>query len=142
MRYAVMRETGAEKAKRARRAVRARKGESMAEPTMRAMDETGHESLGDLVALAVSDISQLVRCEIDLAKLELKADGRKLLLGAGLIGIAAFAGCLVLMLLCFAYAYGLAAVGAPGGLWGGFLWAALTFVVLALLAGLIGITRF
>ncbi len=113
----------------------------MAERAIRARDDAA-ESLGDLVATAVSDISQLVRYEVDLAKLELKADARRIGIGAVLFGIAAFAGCLVLMLLCFAYAYGLAAAGAPGGLWGGFLWAALTFVLLAALAIGVGITRF
>jgi len=114
----------------------------MTEPAMRAGTEGTTESLGDLVATAVGDVSQLVRCEVELAKIELKADARRILVGAGLIGAAAFVGCLVLMLLCFAYAYGLAAAGAPGGLWGGFLWAALTFVLLAVLAVLVARTRF
>jgi hypothetical protein len=114
----------------------------MAEPGLRGRAETEQESIGDLVALAVSDITQLVRYEVDLAKIELKADARRVGIGAALLGIAAFVGCLVLMLLCFAYAYGLAAAGAPGGLWGGFLWAALTCVLLAALAIFVGATRF
>jgi membrane protein implicated in regulation of membrane protease activity len=40
------------------------------------------------------------------------------------------------MVLCFAFAYGLHAIGAPGGLWGAFLWVALTCGVLFLLIGL------
>lgn len=100
------------------------------------------ESLGDLVALAVSDISQLVRYEVDLAKLELKSDARRLGIGAALFGVAAFAGCLVLMVLSFAFAYGLSAVGVPGGLWGAFLIVAGTYVLLAALAVVIGFTRF
>ena len=100
------------------------------------------ESLGDLVALAVSDISQLVRYEVDLAKLELKSDARRLGIGAALFGAAAFAGCLVLMVLSFAFAYGLSAVGVPGGLWGAFLIVAGTYVLLAALAVVIGFTRF
>src|SRR5262252_6732951 len=71
----------------------------------------GQQSLGDLVALAVSDITQLVKFEVDLAKLELKEDARRLGIGGVLLGMAAFVGCLVLMLLCFAFAYGLQAVG-------------------------------
>ena len=98
------------------------------------------ESLGDLVALAVSDISQLVRYEVDLAKLELKADARRLGIGATLFGMAAFVGCLVLMVLSFAYAYGLHTAGI--WLWASFLIVAGTYVVLAALAILIGITRF
>ncbi len=112
----------------------------MAEPAMRARDETATESLGDLVATAVSDISQLVRYEVDLAKLELKADARRLGIGAALLGMAAFVGCLVLMLLCFAFAYGLMAAGIWG--WAAFLIVAGTCVLLAALAVLIAVTRF
>src|SRR6266436_468661 len=116
----------------------------MAEPALRgrasATQDTAHESLGDLVALAVSDISQLVRYEVDLAKLELKSDARRLGIGAALFGIAAFAGCLVLMVLSFAFAYGLSALGI--WLWAAFLIVAGTYVLLAALAVLIGFTRF
>src|SRR5712671_3832526 len=90
------------------------------------------ESLGDLVALAVSDISQLVRYEVDLAKLELKADARRIGIGGVLLGVAAFVGCLVLMLLSFAYAYGLIAAGIWA--WAAFLIVAGTCVVLAAVA--------
>ena len=83
----------------------------MAEPALRGQSAAEQESLGDLVALAVSDVSQLVRYEVDLAKLELKADARKLGIGAVLFGMAAFVGCLVLMVLSFAFAYGLVALG-------------------------------
>ncbi len=51
-----------------------------------------------------------------------------------------FVGCLVLMLLCFAYAYGLMAVGIWG--WAAFLIVAGTCVLLAAGAVVIGITRF
>ena len=112
----------------------------MAERVMRATDETGQESLGDLVALAISDISQLIRYEVDLAKLELKADGRKVLIGAALVGFAAFVGCLVLMLLCFAWAYGLMALGIWD--WAAFLIAAATCVALAFIAAVVAVTRF
>jgi uncharacterized membrane protein YqjE len=115
----------------------------MAEPavsTARAGAESDSQSLGDLVALAVSDISQLVRYEVDLAKLELKSDARRLGVGAVLLGMAAFVGCLVLMLLCFAFAYGLMALGIWG--WASFLIVAGTCVVLAALAVLIAVTRF
>jgi uncharacterized membrane protein YqjE len=69
------------------------------------------QSIGDLVSVAARDISQLVRYELDLAKLELKADAKRLGIGLGLLGVALFAACLVLMLLCFAFAYGLVALG-------------------------------
>jgi uncharacterized membrane protein YqjE len=112
----------------------------MAGPTYTGQEPAARESLGDLVALAVSDVSQLVRYELDLAKLELKADARRLGIGAVLFGMAAFVGCLVLMVLSFAYAYGLNAAGI--WLWAAFLIVAGTYVVLAALAVLIGVTRF
>ena len=67
------------------------------------------QSLGDLVALAAKDVSQLIRYEIDLAKTELKGDARRVGMAAGAVGLAAFVACLVLVLLSFALAYGLIA---------------------------------
>src|SRR5215470_5780191 len=98
------------------------------------------QSIGDLVALAVSDITQLVKFEVDLAKLELKEDARRLGIGGVLLGMAAFVGCLVLMLACFAYAYGLIAAGIWA--WAAFLIVAATCVLLAALAVAIGLLKF
>ena len=112
----------------------------MAEPALRGQSAAEKESLGDLVALAVSDVSQLVRYEVDLAKLELKADARRLGIGAVLFAMAAFVGCLVLMVLSFAFAYGLMALGIWG--WAAFLIVAGTYILLAALAVLVGFTRF
>lgn len=95
----------------------------------------GEASVGDLISLAVRDASRLVRCELDLAKVELKEDGKRLGLAGLLLGMAAFAGCLVLMLLCFALAYGLNAAGI--WLWASFLIVAGICVLLAGLAILI-----
>lgn len=112
----------------------------MAEPAVRRMPSNGtDQSIGDLVSVAARDISQLVRYEIDLAKLELKSDVKRAGIGAGLLAVAVFAACLLLMLLCFAFAYGLDAIGAPGGLWGAFLWVALAVVLLIIVAGLIAL---
>ena len=55
----------------------------------------GEPSLGDLVALAAKDVSQLVRYEIDLAKTELRDDVQRIGLAAALSGVAAFVACLV-----------------------------------------------
>ena len=92
-------------------------------------------SLGDLVSLAVQDASRLVRAEMDLAKVELREDGKRLGVAGLLLGMAAFAACLVLMLLCFALAYGLNTAGLP--LWAAFLIVAGLCVLLAALAILI-----
>ena len=92
------------------------------------------QSLGDLVSLALKDLSQLLHYEISLAKSELRMDARRAGVSAGLGGIALVMGALIMFVLCFAYAYGLEAAGAPGGLWGAFLWVALTLVVLLAIA--------
>jgi hypothetical protein len=87
------------------------------------------QSLGDLVALAAKDVSQLVRYEIDLAKSELRGDLRRVGLAGALAGVAAFVGCLVLVLFCIAFAYGLVALGI--WTWAAFLIVAGTCVLLA-----------
>ena len=90
------------------------------------------QSLGDLVALAAKDVSQLIRYEIDLAKTELKGDAQRVGMAVGGIGLAAFVGCLVLVLLCFAFAEGLIALGIWP--WAAFLIVAGTCVLLAAVA--------
>jgi len=87
------------------------------------------QSLGDLVAMAAKDVSQLIRYEIDLAKTELRGDMRRVGLAGALAGVAAFVGCLVLVLLCVAFAYGLTALGIWK--WAAFLIVAGTCVLLA-----------
>jgi hypothetical protein len=94
----------------------------------------GDQSLGELVSLAARDISQLVRYEINLAKTELRGDVRRAAVGGVLFAVAAFFGCLILFCLCFAWAYALHTMGAYGGMYGAFLWAALTIFILAVIA--------
>jgi uncharacterized membrane protein YqjE len=95
-----------------------------------------NQSLGDLVALAAKDASQLIRYEIDLAKTELREDAMRIATALVLVGGAVFAGCLVLVILCFAYAEGLVvAFDLPR--WAAFLITAGTLVLLA--AAAIGI---
>ena len=100
------------------------------------VDSADEQTLGMLVSLAVKDVTQLIRCELDLAKLELKADARRLGIAGTLLVIAAFVACLVLMLLSFAFAYGLVALGIFP--WAAFLIVAGVYVLLAGLAVLIG----
>ena len=95
----------------------------------------GDQSLGDLVSLAAKDVSQLVRYEIDLAKTELRDDVRRVVLAAVLIGGAAFAGCLILVILCFALAEGLVALG----VWRWAAYLAVAVLLLLLSAAAIGI---
>ena len=92
----------------------------------------GEHSLGDLVALAAKDVSRLVRYEIDLAKTELRDDARRIVMAVVLVGGAAFAGCLVLVILCFALAEGLVVLGLSR--WEAFLAVAVALVLLAAIA--------
>jgi hypothetical protein len=105
------------------------------------------ESLGELVATAAKDVSQLIRYEIDLAKSELRADVKRAALAGALFGFAAFVACLVMVLLTFALAYGLRSAGTPGGggLYVDFVYAAvICILVAAALAGVavLGLKKF
>jgi hypothetical protein len=111
----------------------------MVEPAVRRMPATGtDQSIGDLVSVAARDISQLVRYELDLAKIELKDDVKRVAIGGALLAVGGFVACLVLMVLCFAFAYGLNALGI--WLWASFLIVAGTCVLITALAMLIGVT--
>jgi len=99
----------------------------------------GQQSLGDLVGQATKDVSQLVHYEIALAKSELKMDARRVGIAAVLAVIGLFLGCLLLVLLCFAFAYGLIAAGIWA--WAAFLIVAGTVVVVIGIAALIAYTR-
>jgi Putative Actinobacterial Holin-X, holin superfamily III len=98
------------------------------------------QSIGDLVALAAKDVSQLIHYEMDLAKSELRGDVRRIGMAAVLGGVAAFTGCLMLILLCFAYAYALMEVVGWSG-WLSFLVVAGTCLLLILAAVLIAYVR-
>ena len=87
------------------------------------------QSLGDLVALAAKDVSQLIRYEIDLAKSELMEDVQRVGLAGALGVVAAFVACLVLVLLSIALAFGLVALGIWD--WAAFLIVAGAYVLLA-----------
>jgi uncharacterized membrane protein YqjE len=104
-------------------------------------DGAREQSLGTLVSQAISDVSLLLKSEIELAKLELRKDAIKLGIGGALLGMAAFVGCLILMFAGFGYAYGLSAAAAIP-LYVAFFCVAGTCVLLAVVAGLIGARRF
>jgi hypothetical protein len=89
------------------------------------------QSLGDLVALAAKDVSQLIRYEIDLAKSELMDDVQRIGLAGALGVVAAFVACLVLVLLSIALAFGLVALGIWD--WAAFLIVAGVYVLFAVL---------
>jgi hypothetical protein len=73
----------------------------------RAAGAAAEPSLGDLVSQAASDLSILVRSEIDLAKIEMRKDVRRFAT-IGVIGVGCyFAFNLVIVLLSFGLVYGL-----------------------------------
>jgi hypothetical protein len=110
----------------------------MAEPAVTRTSAGGtDQSIGELVSVAARDISQLVRYELDLAKMELREDVKRLAIGAALLVMGGFVACLVLVLLLVAFALGLNALGI--WLWASFLIAAGTCVLLTGLAALIGV---
>jgi uncharacterized membrane protein YqjE len=101
----------------------------MAEPATARPAEDDGRSVGDLVSVAIKDLTQLIKYQVDLAKVELTADARRLGLSGALLASAVFTGFLVLVMLCFALAYGLQALGIWD--WASFLIVAGVCVVLA-----------
>ena len=97
------------------------------------------QSLGELVAQAAKDVSQLIRGEMNLAKAELRVDVRRIGVAVALLGMAAFVACLMLVLLCFAFAYGLQALGIWP--WASFLIVAGVCLAVIGLAALIALLR-
>ena len=83
----------------------------MAEPGAARPAEVDDRSVGDLVSEAVSDITRLVKYETDLAKSELLADLRRVGISAGLAATILVTSFLMLVMLCFALAYGLQTLG-------------------------------
>ena len=108
----------------------------MAQPGTARPAVVDDRSVGDLVSEAIKDLTQLIRYETDLAKIELRADVRRLGVSTALLAIAAFTGFLMLVMLCFALADGLQALGIWG--WASFLLVTAALVVLAgICAGII-----
>src|SRR6516164_6840200 len=107
----------------------------MAEPRAARPAEMDDRSIGDLVSEAVSDISQLVKYQTDLAKQELLADVRRIGVSAGLGATIVVTSFLMLVMLCFALAYGLQTLGVWD--WASFL--IVTGVLIVLAAAFAGI---
>lgn len=95
---------------------------------------TQERTIGQLVADAVQDLSELVRHEVALAKTELKRDVTQGGIGAGMLAAAGFLGAVAFLLLCFAGVYGLVAAGLAE--WLSFL---IVFAVLAVIAGILAL---
>src|SRR5215218_6970149 len=89
-------------------------------------------SVGALMGEVAKDLSTLMRQELELAKVEVKAEAVKAGTGAGLFGAAGFAGYMVLMFLSIALWWALAHLV-------GHSWSAL---IVAVLWGVIGFVAF
>jgi Putative Actinobacterial Holin-X, holin superfamily III len=81
---------------------------------MMATRMSGDRSLGELVSEVTSELSQLMRQEIELAKTETKDELAKMTDAGKAFGAGACLGYLAIVLLAFAAAWGLAA-GLPTG---------------------------
>jgi Flp pilus assembly protein TadB len=71
-------------------------------------DQSSNASLGQLLSEVSSDLSTLMRQELELAKAELRESGTRAGKGAGMLGGAAVAGHFVLLFLSLALMWGLA----------------------------------
>ncbi|WUH99244.1 phage holin family protein [Spirillospora sp. NBC_00431] len=87
------------------------------------------KSLGDLATTALSEMSDIIRLEMELARVELKADAKKAAVSSVMFTIAAVMGGIVVILLSISFAYGLIGLGLWR--WLAFLIVALVYVVLA-----------
>lgn len=96
------------------------------------MTAPSEQSLGELVATATRDISQLLRKEVELAKVEIKREVSAAGKGAGLFGGAGFAGLFALIFLSIAAAYALGTLVPLG--WGFFLVGLIYLIAAAVLA--------
>ena len=101
----------------------------MAEPGAARPAEVDDRSVGELVSEAVSDITRLVKYQTDLAKSELLADVRRIGVSAGLAATIVVTSFLMLVMLCFALAYGLQTLGVWD--WASFLIVTAVLIVLA-----------
>ena len=95
-------------------------------------EEVAETSVGELIGNISNDLSTLFRQEVELAKVELKAEAAKAGKAGGMLGGAAFAGYLAVVLLSFALVFALDAIMPLG-------WAAL---IVAVIWGIIGAVLF
>jgi uncharacterized membrane protein YqjE len=99
----------------------------------------GERTIGALFSDASRELSAVVRHEVALAKVELRTEAKQAAAGAVGFAIAGVFGFLALIMLLFAAAYGLFALGLPR--WLSFLIVAVVLLVLAGIVALIGKSR-
>jgi len=84
-------------------------------------------SIGDLIGEVADDFARLVRQQLDLAKVEFKEQAVAAGRAGAMLGLAAIAGLMVLVLLSFGLVYALAEFMPPG--WAALIVAALWAVI-------------
>ena len=77
-------------------------------PLVDVREESDERSVGDLFGQLTTDMSTLMRKEIELARIEIKEEVAKAGRAGGMLGATAVAGYMALVLLSFAAAWGLA----------------------------------
>ena len=103
-------------------------------------DPSDEPTIGKLVADTTSDISALIRDEIQLAKSELSFSAKAGGIGAAFFGVAAFLGVLAVIMLSIAFAYALASLPHIGDTVA-FLIVFAVYLVLAAILALIGLRK-
>jgi hypothetical protein len=84
------------------------------QPSEIELRENTEASLGELISRTTTDLSQLFRDELELAKVEIKDEVKTAGRAGALMGAAGLLGYLALALLCFAAAWGLSEVMPEG----------------------------
>jgi predicted neutral ceramidase superfamily lipid hydrolase len=96
-------------------------------------------TLGQLVADATADISEIVRAELALAKAELAQGAKNGAVAGGMFGAAGYLAFLSVILLVISAAYGFVALGLRP--WLAFLLVAVALLLIAAVLALIGKSR-
>ena len=96
-------------------------------------------SVGQLIGEVSKDLSTLMRQELELAKVELKAEAKKAGTGAGLFGVAGFAGYMTIIFLSVALWWALSHL--VGHSWSALIVAVL-WAIIGAVAGLMGKKKF
>jgi hypothetical protein len=99
-----------------------------------ARPDVTESSVGELISEVTSDLSKLVRQELELAKAEVKQEATKSGKAVGMLGGAGFAGYMVALFLSIALWWGLANVMDEG--WAALIVAVLWAVIAAVLASI------
>lgn len=103
---------------------------------MAANTGASERTVGQLVADASSDLSHIIKDEIDLAKIEVKSDVQKAGKGGAMLAAAGVVALFMLGFLLTAAAWGLYAAGLSR--WLSFLIVAIVLMIVAAVLGLMG----